>query len=299
MRYRPLVAQTDVDKSFSRDPGTHDFLVIGDVHGDFDAQDAAFLEAQNPTAALFVGDFGDEAVEIVEAVSKLRCEFAVILGNHDGWFSYRDQVTPAFEQQLSLLGQRHVGYGARVFAGGRIGVFGGRPFSWGGEFERVARFARDRFGLECESASAERIAKSALGTLAPVLVALGHNGPLGLGSGRDAPFGRDFRNPPIDFGDSDLAMAIATIKAEGCAVPLCVAGHMHEALLGGGQRRRIAVLDGTLVVNAAVVPRHRNAEGGDRLRHFVSVRLIDTVVIEAEDLWVNDALEVVERRSLL
>ena len=34
---------------------------------------------------LFAGDFGEEAVEIVEDVAELPHPKAVILGNHDAW----------------------------------------------------------------------------------------------------------------------------------------------------------------------------------------------------------------------
>lgn len=39
----------------------------------------------DPDLAIFVGDFGNEDVEIVKKVADLELPKAVILGNHDAW----------------------------------------------------------------------------------------------------------------------------------------------------------------------------------------------------------------------
>ena len=61
--------------------------IVGDCHDQWDAADGAALEALGPDLVLFVGDFGNENVDVVRAVSALRLPKAAILGNHDAWFS--------------------------------------------------------------------------------------------------------------------------------------------------------------------------------------------------------------------
>ena len=78
------------------------------------------------------------------------------------------------------------------------------------------------------------------------LVLVGHNGPRGLGSEADAPFGRDFLRPSIDFGDEDQMLALTELRLQGRRVLATVAGHMHEEVQGGGMRRRV-VLERTRV----------------------------------------------------
>jgi len=43
--------------------------IVGDLHGQWNQHDAAALRALSPDIALFVGDFGNEAVEVVASVA--------------------------------------------------------------------------------------------------------------------------------------------------------------------------------------------------------------------------------------
>lgn len=61
-------------------------------------------------------------------------------------------------------------------------------------------------------------------TLGPALTCAGN------GSARDDISGIDFKPDPGDFGDPDLAEAIAMVKGLGRRVPLCLFGHMHNQL---------------------------------------------------------------------
>ncbi len=117
--------------------------IVGDVHDHWDSQDAVVLAHLGVDLVLLVGDFGNESVEVVAQVAALPFPKAVILGNHDAWYTATDwgrrQCPPEIrhenrlEQQLTLLGPDHVGYGKRDFPDLGITVVGGRPFSWGGE----------------------------------------------------------------------------------------------------------------------------------------------------------------------
>ncbi|KAF6004581.1 hypothetical protein F1559_004485 [Cyanidiococcus yangmingshanensis] len=122
---------------------------------------------------------------------------------------------------------------------------------------------------------------------------LAHNGPLGLGDEPHSICGRDFRAgpgsdfmPSGDFGCPDLAAAIQALKDApkiplqclGATVhvdiPLCVFGHMHERLQcdpqGYGLRQMVVEQNGTVYVNAAVVPRIRPAAAMEELSGAVS-----------------------------
>ncbi|KAH9567135.1 hypothetical protein CY35_03G015300 [Sphagnum magellanicum] len=73
-------------------------------------------ETNHPDLVLFTGDFGEENVELVQDITNLEFPKAVILGNHDAWWStYNLQLAPSegerdgVQTQLDLLGKAHVG----------------------------------------------------------------------------------------------------------------------------------------------------------------------------------------------
>ncbi|MDJ0703055.1 MAG: metallophosphoesterase, partial [Leptolyngbyaceae cyanobacterium MO_188.B28] len=57
--------------------------VVGDVHDQWEPEDALALKHLKVDLVLFVGDFGNEAVDIVREIAALDIPKAVILGNHD------------------------------------------------------------------------------------------------------------------------------------------------------------------------------------------------------------------------
>ncbi len=54
--------------------------VVGDVHNQWDEQDNLALQRLGVDLALFVGDFGNEAVEVVRKVAAVETPKAVIHG---------------------------------------------------------------------------------------------------------------------------------------------------------------------------------------------------------------------------
>lgn len=64
-------------------------VLVGDVHHHWSEQDAHALRFLRPDVALFVGDFGEEVVDLVESikghVDSCSIPAAYILGNHDAW----------------------------------------------------------------------------------------------------------------------------------------------------------------------------------------------------------------------
>ena len=88
--------------------------VIGDVHylwNDYDYQALKFFDVD---LVLFVGDFGNEALSIVKEIASIDLPKAVVMGNHDAWYSathwgrqkcpYDRNQEDWVQQQLDILG---------------------------------------------------------------------------------------------------------------------------------------------------------------------------------------------------
>jgi uncharacterized protein (TIGR04168 family) len=273
--------------------------VVGDVHGQWDDQDESALISLGVDLVLFVGDFGNEAVELVEQVAEMSIPVVVALGNHDAWYSatawgrqkcpydrrYEDRV----QQQLELLGASHIGYSQRDFSQFQFGVVGGRPFSWGGPEWKYADFYSDRFDVHSMEDSCDRIVQAAQQSRCETLIFVSHNGPAGLGDQPEAPCGRDWMPIGGDYGDPDLQTAIATIKTFGKRVALVTFGHMHHTLRHTRQqiRKRIHVgQDGTIYLNAACVPRVLEQDGIS-YRNFSLVSFALGQVVQVQSVWVS------------
>lgn len=273
--------------------------VVGDVHNQWDADDRAALQNLGVDLALFVGDFGNESVEVVAEIALLDLPFAAITGNHDAWYTasawgrkhapYNAQEEDRVQQQLDLLGEAQVGYGKRDFPQFGLSVVGGRPFSWGGPEWRNSTFYRDRYGVGSFEESAARIVAAAKETACDTLVFLGHNGPFGLGDRPEDPCGKDWEPIGGDFGDRDLTEAISRVRDWGKTIPLVTFGHMHHNLRHTRTQQRQAVCtspEGTVYLNAAAVPRIIDS-GGRRLRNFCLVSLQGGTVEEISLVWAD------------
>jgi uncharacterized protein (TIGR04168 family) len=259
--------------------------VVGDVHRWWRNADSVYLERTRPDLSLFVGDLGDEDVEIVRKVAELPVEKAVILGNHDAWQSFGRKVsTPKLRESLSLLGDDHIAYAVREVPRAGLSVIGARPFSWGGPSLRSPELYDEIYGIHTMRQSAAAIVDAARNAMHRDLVILAHNGPLGLGSETSDPFGKDFGKPGGDWGDRDLALAIQRIEGFGLRVRAVIAGHMHHKLVHprGGERTRFVRRGDTLFLNAARVPRVR-----DDLSCFLRTRWQGGDCIGVEEVWVD------------
>ena len=180
---------------------------------------------------LFVGDFGNEVVDLGEGtIANLdlplcRCLWQsrclCILRRPGGRKKcpYDRRHEDWVDQQLDLLGKAHVGYGHRDFDPLQLSVVGGRPFSWGGPKWRYEDFYAERFGVADLAESTARITDAAGAAAHETVIFLSHNGPAGLGDQPEDPCGRDWKPIGGDFGDPDLAAAISTAKATGKTVP--------------------------------------------------------------------------------
>lgn len=264
--------------------------VVGDVHRWWRSADSTYLERSRPDLAMFVGDLGDEDVEIVRLVAELPIDKAVILGNHDAWQSFgRKTATAKLRECLSLLGDDHIAYAVREVPRAGISVIGARPFSWGGPSLRSPEVYDEIYGIHTMRQSAAAIVDAARNARHRDLVILAHNGPLGLGALTSDPFGKDFGKPGGDWGDRDLALAIQRIEGFGLRVRAVIAGHMHHKLVHprGGERTRFVRRGDTLFLNAAYVPRVRTAANGDELSYFLRTSWQAGECLGVDEVWVD------------
>lgn len=281
--------------------------VVGDIHDQWEADDGIALQQLNVDLVLFVGDFGNESVEVVRAIAALDIPKAAIFGNHDAWYTatdwgrkkcpYDHKKEDWVQQQIDLLGDTHVGYGKLDFPALNLTVVGSRPFSWGGSVWKNAGFYQERFGVTSFEESTARIVTAANSAAYETVIFLGHNGPIGLGDRAEDPCGKDWQPLGGDFGDPDLADAIAQTRANGKTIPLVTFGHMHHSLRHTKQQLRKAIYaspEETIYLNAASVPRIVPQKSQfpleklcDRCRNFSLVSLQGGVVSQVSLVWVG------------
>lgn len=278
--------------------------VVGDVHDLWEPEDETALKSLGVDLVLFVGDFGNESVNIVKLIAQIDLPKAAITGNHDAWYNATDwgiskcpydrTQEDRVQEQIDLLGDAYVGYGKRDFPDLNLSVVGGRPFSWGGSSWKNGRFYQERCGVDSWEASTDRIVDAVKQTESDTILLIGHNGPTGLGDQPDDPCGKDWQPIGGDHGDPDLAAAIVKARSLGKTIPLVTFGHMHHTLRHTKtQLRRSIHVDeaGTVYLNAARVPRIVNVNQ-DRMRNFSIVTLQNGVVSKIVLVWINQNLEI-------
>jgi len=298
--------------------------VIGDVHDHWDDDSATALSSLNADIAIFVGDFGNENVEIVKKIASYPGKNKIfMLGNHEAWYSLTARgrqralkiamqssslnannlvsntisgpigTSHALEEMFKTLGKDHIGYSSTIFDQFGIAVVGGRPFSKGGKrWSDIAAFYKHHYGVESMEESAHRIVDVALSQPVELpLILVAHNGPTGLGNKRYSPCGVDWQEPEEDFGDPDLGEAIEVLATQKRSPTLVLFGHMHHNLRHGGKRDMAAVdpVTGTVYLNSAVVPRIRKFDtahnGTVKGHHFLTVEMNQGVVSAAKHIW--------------
>ncbi len=278
--------------------------VIGDVHDQWEPDDEAALHHLNVDLVLFVGDFGNESVDVVKAIAQIDLPKAVILGNHDAWYNatqwgrsrcpYDAKTENRVQQQLDLLGNAHVGYGKLDFPKLNLTVVGGRPFSWGGPDWKNKTFYRTWYGVNSFEESVEKMNQAVDSAAFETLLFVGHCGPTGLGDRPESTCGRDWRPIGGDYGDPDLTETIAYAQSLGKQIPLVTFGHMHHNLRHRKDRVRDRLVVGspeaktpTVYLNAASVPRIKE-EAGKSLRNMTLVTLEAGQIAQAALVWTDE-----------
>ena len=189
-------------RMLKKQPQTVKIAIVGDVHDQWDDRDEIALTHLGVDLVLFVGDFGNEAVEVVSRIAALKIPKATIFGNHDAWYTASDwgrskrPYDPLFEdrvqQQMNLLGDTCVGYGKLDFPEINVSVIGSRPFSWGGPSWKYSDFYEERYGIDNFAASTQRIVEMGESATCEHIIAIGHNGPTGLGEDPESICGKCF-----------------------------------------------------------------------------------------------------------
>ncbi|WP_225896534.1 TIGR04168 family protein [Amazonocrinis nigriterrae] len=291
-------------------PITLKIAVVGDVHDQWEVEDGIALKHLGVDLVLFVGDFGNESVEVVKAIASLDIPKAAVMGNHDAWYTatewgrkkcpYDRSKEDWVQEQLDLLGSAHVGYGKLDFPDWNLTVVGGRPFTWGGSEWRFADICKERYGVTSPEESAAKITAAVKSAATDTIIFLGHNGPSGLGDRPEDPCGKDWHPIGGDFGDPDFAEAISQTLTAGKTIPLVTFGHMHHSLRHTKKELRKAIFrspEGIIYLNAASVPRIVENDS-QKLRNFSLVTLEAGVVTQAALVWVGNDLQVVSEEIL-
>ena len=284
--------------------------IVGDVHDQWSDADANALESLNVDLALFVGDFGNEAIATVRQIAAAPLPKAVILGNHDAWYTasqknrkkcpYDPIKEDRVQQQLEALGDSHVGFGKLEMPQCRMTVVGARPFSWGGPNWRYKRFYRERYNISSFADSTAKICTAIDAAEQQTLIFLGHNGPAGFGSQPHNICGRDWKRNGGDYGDPDFADAIAYAQQSNRHVALVAFGHMHHELRHDKTRLRERLIvddDGTVYVNGAQVPRVIKTDSGHH-RSFTLVSMSKGIVQTVCLIWVDHTNKIVSEEYL-
>ena len=279
--------------------------IVGDVHDQWEDADEIALKHLEIDLVLFVGDFGNETVELVGRLAALDLPKAAIFGNHDAWYTasdwgrskspYDPAVEDRVQQQIDLLGASSVGYGKLDFPQFNLSIVGSRPFSWGGPEWKYSDFYQQRYGIDSFAASIDRIVEMGMQATCEHLIIIGHNGPTGLGDEPESICGKDWGEPLVggDYGDPDLAAAIARLQAQGKSMPLVTFGHMHHKLRHTKERLRqpIVVRPGTVYLNAARCPRIISTIERT-VRNFSLVTIVDGKVAQAGLVWMTEDFQV-------
>lgn len=273
--------------------------VVGDIHDQWEQEDGAALKSLGVDLVLFVGDFGNESVEVVRKIADLNIPKAAVMGNHDAWYTatewgrkkcpYDRASEDWVQQQLDFLGDTHVGFGKLDFPNFNLTVVGSRPFTWGGPTWKFADLCKDRFGVATLEESTIRIMEAVKSAAHETIIFLGHNGPSGLGDNPEDPCGKDWHPIGGDYGDPDFAEAISQSITAGKNIPLVTFGHMHHTLRHTKvlRKRIFRSPEGIVYLNAASVPRIIE-KPHDKLRNFSIVELENGKVIKASLVWIRN-----------
>jgi uncharacterized protein (TIGR04168 family) len=252
--------------------------VVGDVHLGWSQADVDYFNASDYDLVLFVGDLAAyahrRALDTARSIGRVRIPALVIAGNHDGVTAAQliaevagngflcDLLANGQERRcrqlalalhpLPLCGYSRHDVEAR---GAALSVIAARPHSMGGARMAFRRHLAAAYGVGTMEESTRRLCRLVDEARHDDLLFFAHNGPSGLGAARDDIWGCDFRAEAGDFGDPDLAAAIAHAAAVGKRPVAVVAGHMHHRVKGGGKRTWLERRGDILYVNAARVPR--------------------------------------------
>ena len=218
--------------------------VVGDLHTHWDEVDVRLFARSDSDLLYFTGALGggtpESTVRIARIIARLDKPALVMPGNNDTMdtaelaaeLTHRAGIATLARLQRGGSGEdstaRLCGYSAHRVGAGDLDVtlIGARPHSMGGPDLSFPEFMHETYGVDSLDASRERLIALVDEAQSERLVFLSHNGPVGLGGAHHDPWGADFKPEGGDWGDPDLADAIAHAKQIGKRVLAVVAGHM-------------------------------------------------------------------------
>ena len=269
--------------------------IVGDCHGLWSDADIQILSVVKPDFVLFVGDISEGRIKIIKEINRLDIPSYVILGNHDRG---SDKTGETLLKQIKVLQEKFCGWKLKIFKN-KINIVGGRPCSSGGGYF-LAKEVLGIYGPLTEEQSARKIINCAIEACDDLpLIILAHAGPTGLGSESNSICGRDWKIPPLDWGDRDLNIALKEIK-KNRKVDLVVFGHMHNTLNRNQGTRKMLKIDneGTFYLNAAIVPRYKKDTKGNTLVNFSWVEFSDNKLIYIGQRWYSIYGQLVKEEKL-
>jgi len=282
--------------------------IIGDLHGSFDAADAAYFNRSDYDLLLLTGDLGSgtaqNGIAVAREVARLEKPTLVVAGNNDAphasdiaaEFKYQGRLAALMRSMRSETPESgsavHLaGYDLRTytFRDTSFSVLVGRPYSRGGPEIAFASELEERYGVRGFERSRERLFELIEAAPSQNIIWLAHNGPSGLGSSPTDIWGCDFKADGGDWGDIDLEEAIFHTRMKKRLVAV-IAGHMHRSIRHEGKKiDRTAVIEkgNALYINPAVVPRIVTGEFGPR-RHHMALEFEADKPARTSDVWVED-----------
>ncbi len=262
--------------------------IVGDLHTHWDETDVHQIGALDYDLVYFTGDLGggttQSSLNMARLIARLGKPALVMPGNNDtvdiGRLAAELNHQQGLNAILSITGKQDAaapvalcGYshhGIHV-AGRDISLVAGRPHSMGGPALTFPDYMGETYGIHTLDSSTERLC-ALVDDACDEIIFLAHNGPVGLGAEPADMWGCDFKPGGGDWGDTDLAAAIAYAQSRGKTVLAVVAGHMHLRTKQGEERPWQRQLNGTAYINAARVPRIFSGDD-DVYRHHVVLEI--------------------------
>ena len=215
----------------------------------------------------------------------------MILGNHDRG---KDGSGETLLKQIRVLQEKYCAWDLKVFDD-QINILSARPCSSGGGYF-LSNEVKGVYGPISEQESVNKILKCFENTNKNLpLIFMSHAGPSGLGSESSSICGRDWKIPPLDWGDRDLAIAISEIQKKR-KIDLVIFGHMHNRLKRNQGFRKMFKIDnkGTAYLNTAIVPRYKTNKDGNLFVNFSWVEFVENKLRYIAHRWYSELGEISE-----
>jgi len=266
--------------------------IIGDLHSGWNEFDVRYFNQSRYEVLLFTGDLGGR---IARSIASLERAALVMLGNND--VRQYAAITAELTYQRGLSGllsadegglvevtTRTCGFSSHVLSLADLDVtlIAGRPFAMGGSEFSFPDALRQSYEVGSLDESRERLRGLVDSISTEHVVFLSHNGPTGLGAERTDTWGRDFGGMSGDWGDRDLADAVAYARERGRRPLAVIAGHMHWS--AKCPRKWCVSRDDTLYVNAARVPRTSLVSG--QRKHMHLAMTLSSESARVEEMWI-------------